>query len=105
MAIKGVNVGSNADFTISNVPPDGVAIQSGPFVQPPTDSGITIGPASVNPSPVRFNAAVSVDDANQTFQLTITGVNGAGVALTHTFTIPILAAPPVQVTDFDLNQD
>jgi len=31
-------------------------------------------------------------------------VNGAGSPISHTFNVPVLAAPPPQVTDFGLDQ-
>ena len=104
MPITGVQVGSSKDFTVLFVPANGVPLQSGPTVTS-GDTLVTIGPASVNPSAVRFSAAVDATDTNTTFQVTVAGVNGAGAAISHVFTIPINAAAPVQVVDFDLDED
>ncbi len=105
MPITGIQAGGNADFTIGFVPPNGAPLQTGPLVSPPASPLITIGPALLNPSPVRFNAAVDATYTLPTFIIEITGVNGAGTSIVADFVIPVSTAPPPQITDFTLDQD
>lgn len=101
MAINGVQVGGSGVFQIGLVPPNGVPLQSGPTVTV-DDTNVTLG--AVDPTTLQFSAAVAATDTAASFNVTVAGVNGAGTALSHVFNVPILAAPPVQVTDFSLNQ-
>ena len=100
MPITGVAAGATGTFQISLVPPTGVPLQSGPVVAV-DDSLVTITQPD---STLTFTAAVAASDTGTSFNLTITGVNGAGTPLSHVFNVPILPAPPVQVTDFGLDQ-
>jgi len=100
MAISGVAAGGSGTFQISLVPPNGVPLQSGPTVTA-DDSNVTLG--AVDGS-LQFTAAVAAGDTAASFNVTVAGVNGAGTALSHVFNVPILQPPPVQVTDFSLDQ-
>src|SRR5215472_270388 len=100
MAINGVPVGGTGTFQIGLVPPNGVPLQSGPTVSA-DDSNVTLGPVG---SDLSFTAAVAAGDTGTSFNITVMGVNGIGTSISHVFNIPILAPPPVQVTDFSLNQ-
>lgn len=101
MAITGVNVGGSATFQIGFVPPNGVPLQSGPTVTA-DDANVTL--SAVDPTTNQFTASVAAGDTAATFNVTVAGVNGAGASLSHTFNVPISAAPPVQITDFTLDQ-
>lgn len=102
MAINGVAVGATGTFQIGFVPPSGV-----PLPTPPTvtvdDTNVTLGAVSTD-GQFTFTAAVAAGDTGTSFNLTVSGTNAAGTALQHVFNVPILAAPPVQITDFTLNQ-
>jgi len=100
MAINGVPVGGTGTFQIGLVPPNGVPLQSGPTVSA-DDTNVTLGPVG---SDLSFTAAVAASDTGTSFNITVMGVNGVGTSISHVFNIPILAPPPVQVTDFSLNQ-
>ena len=104
MGINGTVVGTTSTFNIGFVPATNfVPLTSGPTV--------TVDDANVTLTPVdgsnNFTASVAAGDTAASYNLTVTGVNGAGTSITHTFNVPILPAPPpppVQITDFSLNQ-
>jgi hypothetical protein len=102
MAINGVAVGATGTFQIGFVPPNGV-----PLPAPPTvavdDPNVTLGPVSTD-GQFTFTAAVSATDTGASFNVTVAGTNAAGTALSHVFNVPIIQAPPPQITDFSLNQ-
>jgi hypothetical protein len=102
MAITGVQVGGTGTFQISFVPPNGVPLSSGPTVAA-DDPLVTLSAVS---STFQFTASVGAGDAGTSFNVTVSGMNGATppVALSHVFNVPILAAPPLQITDFGLDQ-
>jgi hypothetical protein len=100
-AIVGVPVGSSDVFTALLVPANSVPLQSGPVFST-DDSLVTLTPDPTNA--FKTTAAVGAGDTAASFNLKVDGVNGAGNPITHTFVIPILAAPPVQAVDFDLSQ-
>ena len=100
-AITGVQAGSSDFFTASLIPSNAVALQSGPVFST-DDSQVTLTPDTTNP--FKVVAAVGAGDTGASFNLKVDGVNGAGTAITHTFIIPIIAAPPPQALDFDLSQ-
>lgn len=104
MAISGTVVGTTSTFSIGLVPATNfVPLQSGPTVAV-DDTLVTLGPVDANDN---FTAAVDASDTGASYNLTISGVNGAGTAITHTFNVPILPLPPpppTQVTDFSLDQ-
>jgi hypothetical protein len=102
MAITGVQLGATGTFQIGFVPPNGVPLTSGPTVSV-DDTNVTLGPVGT-PGPNQFTASVPTTDTGASFNLTISGVNGAGTTITHTFNVPILPATPVQITDFSLDQ-
>jgi hypothetical protein len=101
MAITGVPAGGTGTFQISFVPPNGVPLSSGPTVAT-SDSLVTL---SAVDSSFQFTASVGASDVAPTFDVTVSGMNGATppVAISHVFTIPI-PVPPVQITDFGLDQ-
>jgi hypothetical protein len=101
MAITGVGPGQTKAFQISFVPPNGVPLSSGPTVAT-SDPLVTLSPVDSN---AQFTASVGQSDVAPTFDVTVSGMNGATppVAISHTFTIPI-PVPPVQITDFGLDQ-
>jgi len=53
---------------------------------------------------LQFTAAVAAGDTGASFNVTVAGVNGAGTAISHVFNVPILQPPPVQISDFSLDQ-
>jgi hypothetical protein len=102
MAITGVQVGGTGTFQISFVPPNGVPLSSGPTVAA-DDPLVTLSAVDSNS---QFTASVGAGDTGTSFNITVSGMNGATppVALSHVFNVPILAAPPLQITDFGLDQ-
>jgi len=104
MAINGTPLGGTSTFQIGLVPSvNFVPLTSGPTVTV-DDANVTLGP--VDPKTLQFTAAVAATDTATSYNLTITGVNGATppATITHSFNVPITAAPPTQVTDFSLSQ-
>jgi len=102
MAIQGTQQGTTSTFVIGLVPATNfVPLTSGPVVTV-DDTLVTLGP--VDPKTLQFTASVAATDTGASYNLTISGVNGAGTAISHVFNVPILAAAPVQVTDFSLSQ-
>jgi hypothetical protein len=104
MAINGTVVGTTSTFQIGFVP----ATNFIPLPTPPTvavdDTNVTLGPVAAD---FTFTAAVAAGDTGTSYNLTISGTNDKGVALTHVFNVPILPTPPpppTSVTDFSLNQ-
>jgi hypothetical protein len=104
MAITGTVVGTTSTFQIGLVPATNfVPLTSGPTVAV-DDPLVTLTPVDASND---FTASVAATDTGASYNLTISWVNGAGVAGTHAFSIPILPTPPpppVQVTDVSLNQ-
>jgi len=104
MAISGVVVGQSGTFQIGFVPSTNFI----PLPSPPTvsvdDTNVTLGALG---SDNRFTATVASTDTASSFNITIAGTNDVGTALTHSFSIPILPAPPpppTSITDFTLDQ-
>jgi hypothetical protein len=100
MAINGVQAGASGVFQESLIPGNAAPLQSGPSFAS-TDTNVTLTQDTTDPSKV--TAAVAAGDTAASFDLTVTGTTTVGT-ITHTFTIPIIAAPPPQAVDFDLNQ-
>jgi len=105
MAITGTVVGGTSTFQIGFVPATNfIPLSAGPAVAV-DDANVTLGP--VDATNFTFTATVASTDTGSSYNLTITGTNDKGVALSHVFNIPILPAPPpppTSVTDFSLNQ-
>jgi hypothetical protein len=99
--ITGVQVGATGTFQIGFIPPNGVPLTSGPVVAVDIPADVTLG--AVTPT-FQFTAAVSPTSTATVFNLTISGVNGAGTSISHTFAVPVIAAPPPQILDFSLDQ-
>ena len=102
MAITGVAVGATGTFQIGFVPPNGVPLTTGPTVAV-DDPAVVLGAVSTD-GLFTFTAAVPATDTGASFNVTVNGVNGAGVSISHVFNVPILTAPKPQITDFTLNQ-
>lgn len=104
MPITGTVVGTTSTFNIGLVPSTNfVPLTSGPTVTV-DDTNVTLGAVDASNN---FTAAVAAADTATVYNVTIAGVNGAGVAISHSFAVPILPLPPpppVQVTDFSLSQ-
>jgi hypothetical protein len=102
MAITGVPVGGTGTFQISFLPPNGVPLSSGPTVAA-DDPLVTL---SAVDSSFQFTASVGAGDTGTSFNVTVSGVDGATppVALSHVFNVPILPSPTPQITDFGLDQ-
>lgn len=104
MPITGTVVGTTSTFNIGLVPSTNfVPLTSGPTVTV-DDTNVTLGAVDASNN---FTAAVAAADTATVYNVTIAGVNGAAVAISHSFAVPILPLPPpppVQVTDFSLSQ-
>lgn len=104
MPITGTVVGTTSTFNIGFVPATNfVPLSSGPTVTV-DDTLVTLGAVDASNN---FTAAVDASDTAASYNVTVTGVNGAGATITHTFNIPILPTPPpppTQITDFSLSQ-
>jgi len=100
--ITGVAAGATGTFQILFVPPNGVALTSGPAVAV-DDANVTLSPVSTDGN-FTFTASVAASDTGTSFNLTITGTNSLGAALSHVFNVPILPVAQPPITDFGLNQ-
>jgi hypothetical protein len=103
MAITGVQAGATGTFQIGFVPPNGVPLPTPPTVSVDDTANVTLGPVSTDGN-FTFTATVLATDPNTSFNVTVSGTNAVGTALSHTFNVPVIAAPPPQITDFTLNQ-
>lgn len=97
MAINGVQAGAQGKFQIGFVPPNGVPLQSPPTVSV-DDPKVTLSAVDGNS---QFTADVAADDNGGSFNVTVSGTNGAGNAVSRIFNVPIIAP---QITDFTLEQ-
>jgi hypothetical protein len=104
--INGTVVGTSSTFQIGFVPATNfLPLQSGPMVAV-DDANVTLGPVSTDGT-LTFTASVAASDTGASYNLTVSGVNDKGVAVTHSFNVPILPTPPppaTTITDFSLNQ-
>src|SRR5271170_6370481 len=104
--INGTVVGASSTFQIGFVPATNfVPLASGPTVTV-DDTNVTLSPVSTD-GQFTFTAAVAAGDTGASYNLTIAGTNDKGVAISHTFNVPILPTPPppaTSITDFSLNQ-
>ena len=105
MAIVGVVLGATGTFQISFVPATNfIPLSAGPTVTV-DDTNVTLG--AVDPTSLQFTATVASTDTATVFNLTVAGTNDKGVALTHSFAVPVLPTPPpppTSISDFDLAQ-
>jgi hypothetical protein len=98
MAITGVQVGSSGKFTAV---PNG-ALQTGSVpVWSSTDANVSFA-ASADGLSAQVNLANA--ETATSFPITVTGVNSAGASISTTVTVPVLPAPPVPATGFDIEQ-
>lgn len=104
MPITGTVVGTTSTFNIGFVPATNfVPLLSGPTVTV-DDPTVVLTPVDASNN---FTASVPAASTGKSYNLTIAGTNGDGLALSHVFNIPIQPVappPPVQITDFSLNQ-
>lgn len=105
MPINGTVVGATSTFQIGFVPATNfIPLSAGPTVTV-DDTNVTLGP--VDPTSLQFTATVASTDTGASYNLTVSGTNDKGAAVTHTFSVPILPTPPpppTSITDFSLNQ-
>ena len=98
MAITGVQVGASGQFTAT---PNG-ALQSGSVPQwSSSDANVSFAVAADGLSS-QVNLANA--ETGATFPITVTGVNSAGVTISSSVSVPVLAAPPQPATGFDIEQ-
>jgi hypothetical protein len=104
--ITGTVVGTSSLFQAVPVPASNfIPLQSGP--QFAVDDTLVTLSASPDGDPFKIVAAVDASDTGASYNITVSGVNDKGVAVTHQFNIPILPTPPpppTSITDFSLNQ-
>jgi hypothetical protein len=104
MPITGTVVGTTSTFNIGFLPATNfIPLSAGPTVAV-DDTTVTLTAVDASNN---FTASVPAGSTAASYNLTISGANGAGTALIHTFNIPIQPVPPpppVQVTDFSLSQ-
>src|SRR5579862_3517376 len=74
MAITGVQAGATGTFQISLVPPNGVPLSAVPTVVT-DDALVTLSTVGAN---LQFTAAVAATDTAASFNVRVSGVNGAG---------------------------
>jgi hypothetical protein len=98
MAITGTVPGATSTFTGT---PNG-ALQPGNI---PTwtvdDPNVTLTPGADGLS---VSAATLATDTATSYNLTQSGVNSAGIAISTTVNVPFLPAPPAPATGFNINQ-
>lgn len=106
MPIVGTVVGASSTFQETPVPATNfVPLQSGP-VFTVDDTLVTLS-ASPDGDPTKVVATVAATDTGAVYNITVSGVNGLGTTVSHTFAVPILPLPPPppqQISDFSLNQ-
>ena len=101
MPITGIVVGATGVFTETPTPP-GSALQTGSVPSwSADDATIVLTPAADGTS---VSAAVPAGHAPTSFNLTCSGVNSAGAAISTTVAVPILPPPVTPATGFDINQ-
>lgn len=99
-----VQAGQTGVFQAVVVPSNG-ALQAGAIPQWSVDDPSAV----LAPSADGFTCSVSIPatDSSASFNLTVTGINSAGVSIADTVNVPIVAAPPVPpppATGFVINQ-
>lgn len=101
MAINGTVAGTVSTFQIGFVPATNfIPLTAGPAVVV-DDTLVTLSAVAADGT---FTATTVATDTAASYNLTVTGTNDKGVALTHTFNVPFIVAPPTSITDFSLNQ-
>jgi hypothetical protein len=101
MAITGVQVGGVGNFT-AVTDPAGSALQAGNVPSwSADDSNVTITAAADGLS---AQVAVAASDTATSFNLTVSGVNSAGAAISTTVSVPVLPAAQVPATGFVIDQ-
>jgi len=104
MAITGVTAGGSGTFQETPAPAGSLGLQAGSV---PTysvdDPAVTLGP-SPDGDVTKVVASVPATDTGASFNLTVSGTNTAGSAISSVFNIPILPAAATVSTGFTLNQ-
>jgi hypothetical protein len=91
VAITGIKAGGSGVFLVTW---NGAMDPTKPTVWTSTDTGITFAPVPTDPTGNSVTVNDAVLDTSTTFDLTATGTNSAGAAVTATATgIPISLAP------------
>jgi hypothetical protein len=106
--VVGVPAGGTGSFGLAPIGADGNPglLQSGnvPVITVDDTANVTLTPSADGSS---VSCAVAAGDTNTSFNLTVSGVNSLGVAISSVFNIPVLAAapPPEQAaTAFSIQQ-
>lgn len=101
MALTGTALGTTSSFNIGFLPAnEDEPLQSGPTVAvDDTLAAVTQPDANQD-----FTVSIPATDTATSYNVTVSGVNGAGQPVSHVFNVPILPAPAVQIADFSLNQ-
>ena len=101
MAINGTVAGAVSTFKIGFVPATNFApLSAGPTVTV-DDTSVTLSAVAADNT---FTATTVATDTAPSYNLTVSGTNDKGAAITHTFNVPFIVAPPSSVTDFSLDQ-
>ena len=112
-AITGTAIGGQSVFAVAPLQADGVSagtLQAGNIPQwSSKDANVTITPSADG---TQATVALSAAETATTYDLTVSGVNSDGNAISTTFTIPVLAAvvtpppppPDTAATQFGLSQ-
>ncbi len=101
LAITGIVLGATGTFTETPTPAGG-ALQAGNIPAWTSDDPNTSLTPSADGSSV--NVATSATDTATSFNLTVSGVNSAGVAISSSVNVPLLPAAAVPATGFTINQ-
>jgi hypothetical protein len=101
MPITGIVVGATGVFTETPTPA-GSALQTGNVpAWTADDTTVSLVPSADGTS---VSATVPSGHAPTSFNLTCSGVNSAGAAISTTVAVPILPPPVTPATGFDINQ-
>ena len=96
--INGIVVGGTGTF-VETVLPAGATATA--ITWSADDPLVTLTPSADGTS---VSAATQATDTAPSFNLTVSGTNSAGAAISTTVNVPLLAAPPPVATGFDVTQ-
>jgi hypothetical protein len=105
--LTGVQVGASGTFQESPLPVGSLGLQTGTVPTYSVDDPLVTLSASPDGDPTKVVAAVAATDTGASFNMTVSGTNTTGTAISSVFNIAILPGttpPPVVSTGFDLNQ-